>query len=58
MIELAITTDERLLLYKKLYQDSLNYLFEEIKNSESGVDSLSEDNENTDAIKENDMPSF
>jgi len=31
MLELAMTTHERLLLYKKMHEDSLNYLFEEAK---------------------------
>ncbi len=46
MLELATTTDERLLLYKKMYQDSLDYLFKEVQYSQT-------DAENTDYSKEN-----
>lgn len=30
ILELATTSEEMLLLYKKMYQDSLNYLFKEV----------------------------
>lgn len=58
MIELANTTDERLLLYKKMYQESVNYLFEEVQSVDLDVNSTSEDNENTDGSKENDKLPF
>lgn len=51
MLELATTTDKRLLLYKKMYQDSLNYLFKEVQYSQN-------DDENTDYSKKNgELPS-
>lgn len=46
MLELATTTDEMLLLYKKMYQDSLNYIFEEIQNTQPNADNTDYSNEN------------
>lgn len=58
MIELATTMDERLLLYKKMYQDSLAYIFNEIQNTESAEDFDGIDNENSDGSKDNDKLPF
>jgi hypothetical protein len=46
LLEIAVTADERLLLYKKMYQDCLNYLFHEIQSVPVEADLLDEDNEN------------
>lgn len=58
MLELATTVDERLLLYKKMYQDSLEYIFNEIQNTEPTEDFEGIDNENTDGSKDNDKLPF
>lgn len=58
MLELATTMDERLLLYKKMYQDSLEYIFNEIQNTEPAEDFEGIDNENTDGSKDNDKLPF
>lgn len=46
MLELATTTDERLLLYKKMYQDSLNYLFQEVQYNQTDAESIDDTKEN------------
>jgi len=46
MLELATTTDERLLLYKKMYQDSLDYLFQEVQSSQSDDGDIDDSKEN------------
>ena len=46
MLELAELTDVRLLLYKKMYQECLNYLFDEIQSVPVEADLVDEDNEN------------
>ena len=43
MLELASSIDEMLLLYKKMYQDSLNYLFDESQSVPLGADLIDED---------------
>ncbi|MFA9464177.1 MAG: hypothetical protein ACERKN_07760 [Velocimicrobium sp.] len=46
MLELAVSTDDRLLLYKKMYQDSLNYLFKESEYTSLEADYLCKDSNN------------
>jgi len=58
MLELASTMDERLLLYKKMYQNSLEYIFSEIQNTELTEDFEGIDTENTDGSEDNDKLSF
>lgn len=58
MLELAELTDERLLLYKKMYQDCLNYLFDEIQSAPVEADLVDEDNENIEYGKEDNMLPF
>lgn len=48
MLELADTTDDMLLLYKKMYQDSLNYLFKESISASLDAEYIDEDCENID----------
>lgn len=58
LLEIVITTDERLLLYKKMYQDSLNYLFEEIQYESIEANYIDEDSENIECAKEDDRLPF
>ena len=53
MLELATTMDEKLLLYKKMYQDSIEYIFNEIQNTEPTGDFEGIDNENSDGSRDN-----
>lgn len=58
MLELAELTDERLLLYKKMYQDCLNYLFDEIQSVPVEADLEDEDNGNIEYDKEDNRLPF
>jgi len=58
MLDLAVSTDDKLLLYKKMYQDSLNYLFKESHNASIEADCVCEDNENIISSKLEDMLPF
>jgi hypothetical protein len=51
MLELAVTTDDMLLLYKKMYQDSLNYLFEANQSTSMEADFVCEECKNTESYK-------
>lgn len=53
LLEIAVTTNERLLLYKKMYQECLNYLFDEIQSVSVEADLIDEDNGNIEYGKEN-----
>jgi hypothetical protein len=52
LLEITITTGGRLLLYKKMYQDCLNYLFHEIQSAPVEADLVDENNENIEYNKE------
>jgi hypothetical protein len=58
MLEFAVSTDERLLLYKKMYQDSLNYLFDEIQIAPVEVNLVDKNNENIEYGKEDNRLPF
>ncbi|MFA9466852.1 MAG: hypothetical protein ACERKN_21565 [Velocimicrobium sp.] len=58
LIELAIKSDERLLLYKKMYQKCLNYLFEESQNVSLEKDFVGKDFEIIECCKEDDRLPF
>lgn len=47
MLELAVTTDERLLLYKKMYQDSLEFLFKEVQYNQADAENIDDSKENS-----------
>jgi len=58
MLDLAVSTDDKLFLYKKMYQDSLNYLFEEIQYASIEVDCVDEDSKNIECSEEADRLPF
>jgi hypothetical protein len=50
MLELAGPTDERLLLYKMMYQNSINYLFDETQSASVEADLVDKDIENIEVV--------
>lgn len=57
LLEIAVT-DERLLLYKKMNQDCLNYLFDEIQSVPIEANLIDENNENIECTKKDDRLFF